>query len=62
METSATRASTAAMANLAEGIQGLVKHMRAEQQQIREWVEAQAEQQREMRKVLDRLASERDKR
>jgi hypothetical protein len=61
-DSSATRASTAAMANLAEGIQGLVKHMRTEQQQIREWVEAQAEQQREMRKVLDRLASERDKR
>jgi hypothetical protein len=62
VDSSATRASTAAMANLAEGIQGLVKHMRTEQQQIREWVEAQAEQQREMRKVLDRLASERDKR
>jgi hypothetical protein len=61
-DSSATRASTAAMANLAEGIQGLVKHMRTEQQQIREWVEAQAEQQREMRKVLDRLASEREKR
>ena len=62
IDADASRASTAAMANLAEGIQGLVKHMRAEQQQIREWVEAQAEQQREMRKVLDRLASEREKR
>lgn len=62
IDADASRASTAAMANLAEGIQGLVKHMRSEQQQIREWVEAQAEQQREMRKVLDRLASEREKR
>jgi hypothetical protein len=62
IDADASRASAAAMANLAEGIQGLVKHMRAEQQQIREWVEAQAEQQREMRKVLDRLASEREKR
>ena len=62
IDADASRASASAMANLAEGIQGLVKHMRAEQQQIREWVEAQAEQQREMRKVLDRLASEREKR
>ena len=36
------RAATQALANLAEGIQGLVQHMRAEQQMIRDWVEAQA--------------------
>jgi hypothetical protein len=35
------RAATQALASLAEGIQGLVQHMRAEQQMIRDWVEAQ---------------------
>ena len=61
-EPGASRASTTAMANLAEGIQGLVKHMRSEQQMIRDWVEAQAEQQREMRKLLERLGSESERR
>ncbi len=36
------RASTAAMANLAEGIQGMVQHMRKEQQMVRDWMEAQS--------------------
>jgi biopolymer transport protein ExbB/TolQ len=53
------RAATQAMANLAEGIQGLVQHMRAEQQMIRDWVEAQAARERELKQVLDRLARER---
>ena len=48
----------AAMANLAEGIQGLVQHMRNEQQLIRDWVEAQASQQAEVKKLLERLARE----
>lgn len=52
------RAATTAMANLAEGIQGLVQHMRSEQQLIRDWVEAQADQQQEIKKLLARLASE----
>jgi hypothetical protein len=52
------RKSAAAMANLAEGIQGLVTHMRQEQQLIRDWVEAQASQQEEVRKLLQRLARE----
>ncbi|MET7243478.1 MotA/TolQ/ExbB proton channel family protein [Methylobacterium sp. EM32] len=56
--TSHGRASTQAMANLAEGIQGLVQHMRAEQQMIRDWVEAQATRERELKQVLDRLARE----
>ena len=43
------------MANLAEGIQGLVQHMRAEQQMVRDWVESQAEQQAAIQKTLDRL-------
>jgi hypothetical protein len=52
------RKSAAAMANLAEGIQGLVNHMRQEQQLIRDWVEAQAAQQEEVGKLLRRLSGE----
>ncbi|MCJ2123478.1 MotA/TolQ/ExbB proton channel family protein [Methylobacterium sp. J-077] len=53
------RTATLAMTNLAEGIQGLVQHMRAEQQMIRDWVEAQASRERELKQVLDRLGRER---
>ena len=53
------RSATLAMTNLAEGIQGLVQHMRAEQQMIRDWVEAQASRERELKQVLDRLGRER---
>ena len=53
------RAATQAMANLAEGIQGLVQHMRAEQQMIRDWVEAQAAREKELKEVLERLSRER---
>ncbi len=49
--------TTAAMASLAEGIQGLVKNMRGEQQMLRDWIEAQQEESRAMRKTLDKLAS-----
>ena len=55
---SGNRAATAAMANLAEGIQSLVQHMRGEQQMIRDWVEGQAEQNKEMRRLLERIARE----
>ncbi len=55
-----SRAAMAAMANLAEGIQGLVQHMRNEQQLIRDWVEAQASQQAEVKKLLERLTRERE--
>jgi len=48
--------TSAAMANLAESIQGLVTHMRSEQQLLRDFVEAQAGEQRELRQVLDRLS------
>jgi septal ring factor EnvC (AmiA/AmiB activator) len=54
------RRSAAAMASLAEGIQSLVSHMRQEQQQIRDWVNAQAAQQEDIRKLLRRLTSERE--
>ncbi len=53
-----SRAATHAMANLAEGIQGLVQHMRSEQQLIRDWVEAQAQRDREMKKLLEKLAAD----
>ena len=56
------RASSVAISNLAEGIQALVQHMRAEQQQIRDWVEAQAEQNGEIKSLLRRLASESERR
>ncbi|MCJ2012956.1 MotA/TolQ/ExbB proton channel family protein [Methylobacterium sp. J-076] len=58
-EGGSSRATTLAMTNLAEGIQGLVQHMRAEQQMIRDWVEAQAGRERELKQVLDRLGRER---
>jgi hypothetical protein len=58
-ESGSNRAATQAMANLAEGIQGLVQHMRAEQQMIRDWVEAQAAREKELKQVLDRLSRER---
>jgi hypothetical protein len=57
-EGGSNRAATNAMANLAEAIQGLVGHMRSEQQMIREWVNAQTEQQREIRRVLERIGRE----
>lgn len=44
------------MASLADGISGLVKNMRSEQQLMRDWVEAQANEQRQMRITLDKLA------
>jgi hypothetical protein len=47
-----------AIASLAEGIQALVGHMRTEQQQIRDWVDAQAVQQEDIGKLLRRLLDE----
>ena len=47
--------STAAMAHLAEGIQGLVRNMRTEQQMLRDWIEAQQEESKALRRTLDRL-------
>ncbi len=56
------RANSIAVANLADGIQSLVEHMRAEQQLIRDWVEAQAEQNQEIKVVLKQIASETERR
>jgi hypothetical protein len=60
-EGSAGRGTTAAMANLAEAIQGLVAHMRTEQQMIREWADGQGEQNREIKKLLERIARQPEK-
>ena len=46
------------MANLAEAVQGLVHHMRTEQQMIRDWVESHAEQNRDIRRLLEILVRE----
>jgi hypothetical protein len=58
VESGTSRAATTAMANLAEAIQGLVHHMRTEQQMIRDWVDSQAEQHREIRRLLEVLVRE----
>jgi hypothetical protein len=56
-----SRNTTAAMANLAEAIQGLVAHMRTEQQMIREWADGQGEQNREIKRLLERIARQPEK-
>jgi hypothetical protein len=57
-EAGSGKAATAAMANLAEAIHGLVNHMRTEQQMIRDWADSQAEQQRDIKRLLERLGRE----
>jgi hypothetical protein len=52
------KATTTAMANLAEAIQGLVQHMRAEQQMIREWADGQAKLNTDIKRVMDKLMRE----
>ena len=54
--------ASAAIASLAEGVQGLVHHMRHEQQQIRDWVEAQAATQRDLKAAIDQLAARAERR
>jgi hypothetical protein len=49
------------LASLAEGIQQLVQHMRQEQQQIRDWVEAQSESQADVKKLLTHLTAEKER-
>ncbi|MGJ5176716.1 flagellar motor protein MotA [Bradyrhizobium oligotrophicum] len=61
VEDGSNRGATAAMANLAEAIQGLVGHMRTEQQMIREWADGQGEQNREIKRLLERLARQTEK-
>ena len=57
-QTGSGKAASAAMANLAEAIQGLVHHMRTEQQMIRDRVDGQAETQREIEKLLEVMVRE----
>ncbi|WP_439495914.1 flagellar motor protein MotA [Bosea sp. (in: a-proteobacteria)] len=51
------RAATQAISNLAEGVQGLVQHMRTEQQLIRDWVEAQAAREKDLKRLIERLTA-----
>jgi hypothetical protein len=60
-EGGAHRSTTTAMASLAEAIQGLVAHMRTEQQMIREWADGQGEQNKEIKKLLERLTRQPEK-
>jgi hypothetical protein len=57
-EAGGSKAASAAMSNLAEAIQGLVHHMHTEQQMIRDWVDSQAEQQREIKRLLEIMVRE----
>jgi hypothetical protein len=57
-DTGSSKSTTTAMANLAEAIQSLVHHMRTEQQMIRDWVDSQAEQHRDIRRLLEILVRE----
>ena len=50
------KATTTALANLADGVQALAQHMRSEQQIIRDWVEEQAERNLAVKEALERLA------
>ncbi len=57
-EGGAGKSANNAMSSLAEAIQGLVQHMRTEQQMIRDWVDSQADQQREIKRLLEIIARE----
>ena len=57
-EGGAGTAASGAMSNLAEAIQGLVHHMRTEQQLIRDWADSHADQQREVKRLLEIIARE----
>jgi hypothetical protein len=57
-EGGAGTAGSGAMSNLAEAIQGLVHHMRTEQQLIRDWADSHADQQREVKRLLEIIARE----
>jgi hypothetical protein len=52
------KSTTTAMANLAEAIQTLVQHMRAEQQMIRDWADAQARLNTDIRRYMERSSRE----
>ena len=58
-EGSSNQRASAAMANLAEGIQGLVTHMRSEQQIVRDWMQTHANDQTELKRLLEQVLRER---
>jgi hypothetical protein len=60
-DTGGGKQASAAIVNLAESLQGLIHHMRTEQQMIRDWVDAQAEQHRDIRHLLEVLVRESQK-
>lgn len=53
------RDAALAMANLADGVHAVVQHMRSEQQLVRNWIEAQAARDKELKAMLERLSRER---
>jgi hypothetical protein len=53
---------TPLLADLAEGVHGLVARMRDEQRMIREWAEAQSLQQAELKRAIDRLTADLERR
>lgn len=55
-ETGGNQKTNAALGSLAEGIQGLVKSMRSEQQMMRDWADAQAKEQKAIRETLVQLS------
>ncbi|TYC75842.1 flagellar motor protein MotA [Stappia sp. BW2] len=57
VEDGGSKNANQAMANLAEGIQGLVKHVRSEQQMMRDWAEAQGEQQKRIEGLLSSISA-----
>ena len=56
IDAGSTQRANAAMADLAGGIRDLVQHVRSEQQVVRNWVEAQSEQQRELQQLLETIS------
>jgi hypothetical protein len=56
-EGSASQRTTTAMVKLAEGIQGLVKNMRSEQEMLREWIDANRNDSKELKEVLNKVAN-----
>jgi len=54
---SGNQRATAAMATLAEGIQGLVQHMRTDQQILRDQMSRQQDQQAQMNEMLKRISA-----
>ncbi|WP_417687060.1 flagellar motor protein MotA [Roseibium sp.] len=57
IEEGGSRNAAQAMSNLAEGIQGLVKHVRSEQQMMRDWAESQGEQQKRIEGLLSSISA-----